>query len=85
MPDQFCAPMEAINNGTPIYVTAYPVAWRIEVVNHGIHRGFEYVRSGLDVTWHTETTHRGRILAFTGDLRRRFGIYIVASKRTAQK
>jgi len=36
--------MEGINDGTPIHVSAYPAAWRIEVVTEGVHRGFEYVR-----------------------------------------
>ena len=29
---------------TPITVSVYPVAWRVEVVNDDKHRGFEYVR-----------------------------------------
>ena len=41
--EQFCNPMEGINNGTPLFVTAYPVAWRVEIVNDEIHRGDEYV------------------------------------------
>jgi len=77
--------MEGINNGTPIHVTSYPVAWRIEVANEGIHRGFEYVRSGLNLTCHARMSHRGCILAFTGDLQSSFGTYILASKTTAQK
>ena len=39
--------MEGINNGTPLFVGAYPVAWRFEVVDDDKHRGFEYVRSEL--------------------------------------
>ena len=34
-----------LENGSPLSVSAYPVAWRVEVVNDDIHRGFEYVRS----------------------------------------
>ena len=47
--------MEGLNDATPLYVAAYPAAWRIEAVNDGIHRGYEYVRSELDVTRHTGT------------------------------
>ena len=43
-PDQFCAPMEGIKGGTPLFVGAYPVAWRIEIFDDDKHRGFEYVR-----------------------------------------
>lgn len=43
-PDQFCTPMNGVNGGTPLYVNAYPVAWRIETVEDGIHHGYEYVR-----------------------------------------
>ena len=39
--------MEELKPGALIYVTAYPVAWRVEVVNDGLHRGFEYLRSML--------------------------------------
>ena len=46
--------MEDLNNG---FVTGYPVAWRIEIVNNEIYRGHEYVRSELGVTLHTEKTH----------------------------
>ena len=49
--------MEGINNGTPLYVTTYPVAWRIEIVDDGLLRGFEYVRSELDVTRHIGVAH----------------------------
>ena len=37
--------MEGLNDGTPLFVAAYPVAWRIETVNDEKHRGFEYVQS----------------------------------------
>ena len=39
---------------TPLYVAAYPVAWKIEIVNDEKHRGFEYIRSELHLTQHTE-------------------------------
>ena len=38
-------------------VAAYPVAWRVEVVNDDKHRGFEYVRSELDVTRRIRAAH----------------------------
>ena len=50
MPEHFCTPMKGIDNGTSLYVTIYPVAWRIEVVNDELHRGSGYVRSVLEVT-----------------------------------
>ncbi|KAF9649752.1 hypothetical protein BDM02DRAFT_1746022 [Thelephora ganbajun] len=36
--------MKGLNDATPLYVNAYPVAWRVETVNDDIHSGFEYVR-----------------------------------------
>jgi len=42
-PDQYCAPLEGIQGGTPLFVGTYPVAWRIEVVDDDKHRGFDYV------------------------------------------
>ena len=36
--------MVGLENRSPLSVSAYPVAWRIEVVNDAVHRGFEYVR-----------------------------------------
>ena len=41
--------MEGLNDATALYVNAYPTAWRIETIDEGIHRGFEYVRSELSV------------------------------------
>jgi len=42
-PDRFCNPMNGVANGTLLFVTAYPAAWRIEIANE-IYRGLEYVR-----------------------------------------
>ena len=40
--------MGGLNDGTPLYVAAYPAAWRIETINDDVlHRGFEYIRSEL--------------------------------------
>ena len=44
--------MEGLNNGTPLFVAAYPVAWRIGVVDDDGYRGFEYIRWELHVTQH---------------------------------
>ena len=41
--------MEGMENRCPLSVAAYPVAWRVEVVNEDPHRGFEYVRYELRV------------------------------------
>jgi hypothetical protein len=35
--------MEELKN-RPLSVAAYPVAWRVEVVDDDKHRGFEYIR-----------------------------------------
>ena len=37
--------MVGLANGCRLSVSAYPVAWKIEVVDDEIHRGFGYVRS----------------------------------------
>jgi len=36
--------MVGLENENPISLSTYPVAWKIEVVNDDIYRGFEYVR-----------------------------------------
>jgi len=43
-PEQFCTPVNGIKPGTALCVAAYPVAWRVETVDDGDHRGFEYIR-----------------------------------------
>ena len=48
--------MEGLKNLTPIYVAAYLVAWRIEIVNDEKHRDFEYIRSELHLTQYTEAS-----------------------------
>ena len=40
--------MEGLDNGTLLYVGAFPMAWRIEVVDDDKYRSFEYVRSVSD-------------------------------------
>ena len=62
--------MVGLQDGCVLSVVAYPVAWRVEVVNDDKHRGFEYVRSEQIVTCSTRTTHRYGALAFTGEPRR---------------
>jgi hypothetical protein len=49
-PEQFCTAMAGQANDSPLSVSAYPAAWRIEIVNDDIHRGFEYVRSEHNTT-----------------------------------
>ena len=39
--------MNGLVNGASIHVTEYPAAWRVEVTNDKLHRGFEYVRWAL--------------------------------------
>ena len=55
-PEQFCVAIEG-PKGSPLSVAAYPVAWRIEVVDDHKRRGFGYVRSGLDITQCDGTVH----------------------------
>ncbi|KAF9648157.1 hypothetical protein BDM02DRAFT_2342502 [Thelephora ganbajun] len=43
-PGQFCIPLNGVQNCATLRVAAYPVAWRVEIVNDDRHRGFEYVR-----------------------------------------
>jgi len=43
-PEQYCSPAEGVGHGTPLYVSSYPVAWRVELMEDEIHRGYEYVR-----------------------------------------
>ena len=56
-PERFCAPMDSVANGCTLYTTAYPVAWRIEIVDDDAHRGFEYVRSEHDIARPIRTAH----------------------------
>ena len=42
-PDQFCTMKDEVKKA-PLFVTAYPAAWRVEIVDDVNHRGFEYVR-----------------------------------------
>jgi len=37
-PGQFCNPMNGLTGGTPLFVTGYPTAWRIENVDDVISR-----------------------------------------------
>jgi len=39
--------------GSPLSVTAFPVAWRVEIANDDEHRGFEFIRSELHIIRHT--------------------------------
>jgi len=64
--------MVGLENGSALSVVAYPVPWRVEVVDDDVHRGFEYVRSERVVT-SSGTAHVCSTLAFTGELRRCFG------------
>lgn len=48
--------MAGLANGSPLSTSAYPGAWRIEVVDDDVHRGFEYVRSEHNVGRPAETT-----------------------------
>ena len=60
-PEQFCTPMVEVGNDSNaecrLCVAAYPVAWRVEVVNDDIHRGYEYIRSEHNFTRPTGTVY----------------------------
>ena len=42
--------MAGLEDRSTLSVSAYTVAWRVELVDDDIHRGFEYVRSEHHVT-----------------------------------
>jgi len=48
-PDQFCMVMDKVELAA-LSVAAYPVAWRVEIVDNVKHRGFEYVRFCWGIT-----------------------------------
>ena len=67
--------MSGLQNNCALFVVAYPVAWRVEVVNGDIHPSdLEYVRSERIVT-PSGTAYICDTLAFTGESRRCFGTY----------
>jgi len=45
-PEQFCIPLNGLNDGVTLCVAPYPVVWRVEIVEDEARYGFEYVRSG---------------------------------------
>ena len=62
--------MEGVNNRTVVlYVTAYPIAWRIDAVVDDGHRGFGHIRPGLDATQEIGTVHWRDMVGFTGEPR----------------
>ena len=46
-----------VGNECRLCVATYPVAWRIEVVNDDIHRGYEYIRLEHNLTGPTGTVY----------------------------
>jgi len=77
--------MNGLTDGTPLFVTGYPTAWRIENVDDVMYRGFEYVRSGTIVARMQEQPADALYSDFTGAPRRRLGTYRGFIKTTAQK
>jgi len=74
--------MDGTNNGNPVYVAAYPIAWRVEVVDEGKHRGFEYIRL-VDVAQRIRVVPTDAYMAvFTGGPRSKLGI---CAPTTAQR
>jgi len=62
--------MAGMGNGSVLSVAAYPIPWRVEVVNNDVHPSdFEYVWSERIVT-PSGTTHIYDTLVFTGESRR---------------
>ena len=45
--------MVGLTNDCSLSVSAYPVAWKIEVLDDEIYHGFEYVRFEHTVTYPT--------------------------------
>ena len=45
--------MVGLTGISPLSVSAYPVAWKIEVVNDEIYHGYEYVRLEYYTTYPT--------------------------------
>jgi hypothetical protein len=56
-PEQFCTVMNDSLKGSPLSVTAFPVAWRVEIVSDDKHRGFEFIRLEPHVTRYTGVDH----------------------------
>ncbi|KAF9649746.1 hypothetical protein BDM02DRAFT_3128113 [Thelephora ganbajun] len=55
-PEQFCTRPGRLGD-FPLVVAAYPVAWRVEVVDDAKHRDFEYVRfcwGGTNLAWNLD-------------------------------
>ena len=70
--------MEGLDNLAPLCASIYPAAWRVEIVNEGIHRGSEYVRweppDILDTSgWLTDTVYQLLLGAHEEDLGSRVG------------
>ncbi|KAF9781767.1 hypothetical protein BJ322DRAFT_243236 [Thelephora terrestris] len=71
-PDQFCTMKDEVQKA-PLFVTAYPAAWRVEIVDDINHRGFEYVRLFWGTTewsWAIRdcVKHNGaQVIAWSGD------------------
>ena len=77
--------MNGLNNGAPLVVTPYPVAWRIERAQDDIYRGFEHVRwerTPPIMVGYIVDTHASD---FTGDLRKLSGIYGGAARTTVHQ
>ncbi|KAF9649756.1 hypothetical protein BDM02DRAFT_1746445 [Thelephora ganbajun] len=59
-PEQFCTRTGKLGE-SQLVVAAYPVAWRVEVVDDAQHRGFEYIRLcwGItDLVWNLDNGSR---------------------------
>ena len=61
--------MAGLQNGCALSVAAYPVSWKVEVVNDDVDHGPECVRSERVVT-SSGIAHIRSTLAFTGEIRR---------------
>ena len=44
MPEQYCMMIDGLGDETSISVSAFPVPWRVDVVNEERYRGYDYVR-----------------------------------------
>ena len=66
--------MDGMEDHCPLSVAAYPVAWRVELVDDEAYRGFEYIRYELEAAQWTGITHLHCISESTGEPRRERGI-----------
>lgn len=76
--------MKKLEEG-PLVVSAYPVAWRVEVVNDVEHRGFEYLRSEQCLALLDRGVDSHDVIASSGELQNGPGTLTMIQEKMAQK